>query len=61
MSPAHARVAPGSHPVDLSLERIEAASGIIDPVVLKTPQFVDERLSAELGREVRSAELGRYL
>jgi threonine dehydratase len=38
--------------VDLSLERIEAAAEEIDPVFLDTPQFVDERLSAELGREV---------
>jgi threonine dehydratase len=38
--------------MDLSLERIEAAAGEIDPVFLGTPQFVDERLSAELGREV---------
>jgi threonine dehydratase len=38
--------------VDLSLERIEDAAAQIDPVFLNTPQFVDERLSAELGREV---------
>jgi threonine dehydratase len=38
--------------VDLSLERIEAAQEEIDPVFLDTPQFVDERLSAALGREV---------
>jgi threonine dehydratase len=38
--------------MDLSLERIEAAANKIDPVFLNTPQFVDERLSAELGREV---------
>ncbi len=38
--------------VDLSLERIEAAQEEIAPVFLDTPQFVDERLSAALGREV---------
>jgi threonine dehydratase len=38
--------------VDLSLERIEAARGEIDPVFLDTPQFVSEQLSAALGREV---------
>ena len=38
--------------MDLSLERIEAAQEEIDPVFLDTPQFVDERLSAALGREV---------
>src|SRR5579872_3844565 len=38
--------------VDLSLERIEAALGEIDPVFLDTPQFVSDRLSVALGREV---------
>jgi threonine dehydratase len=38
--------------VDLSLERIEAAAEEINPIFLNTPQFVDERLSAALGREV---------
>ena len=38
--------------MDLSLERIEAAAAEIDPIFLNTPQFVDERLSAALGREV---------
>jgi threonine dehydratase len=38
--------------VDLSPSRIEAAVDEIDPLFLNTPQFVDERLSAELGREV---------
>src|SRR5262249_43013399 len=37
---------------DLSTDRIEAALEQIDPVFLRTPQFVDERLSAELGRAV---------
>lgn len=37
--------------VDLSLERIESAAEEIDPIFLNTPQFVDERLSAALGRE----------
>src|SRR5262249_18490841 len=41
-----------SNPVDLSTARIEAALAYIDPVFLNTPQFVDERLSAELQREV---------
>jgi len=38
--------------MDLSLSRIEHAVGEIDPVFLRTPQFVSERLSRELGREV---------
>jgi threonine dehydratase len=38
--------------VDLSLDRIEAAQGQIDPAFLDTPQFVDERLSEALGRQV---------
>ena len=38
--------------VDLSLERIEAARKRIHPAFLDSPQFVDERLSAELGCEV---------
>ena len=38
--------------MDLSLERIEAALGVIDPVFLDTPQFVSDRLSGALGREV---------
>ena len=38
--------------MDLSLTRIEAAVGEIDPVFLDTPQFVSERLSEEFGREV---------
>ena len=38
--------------MDLSLKRIEAAARRIDPVFLNTPQFVDELLSAELGREI---------
>jgi threonine dehydratase len=38
--------------VDLSPARIEAALGYIDPVFLDTPQFVDERLSSELGRQL---------
>ena len=36
----------------LSLSRIAAAAGEIDPVFLRTPQFLDEGLSAALGREV---------
>jgi threonine dehydratase len=38
--------------MDLSLERIEASLGQIDPVFLDTPQFVSGRLSNALGREV---------
>jgi threonine dehydratase len=38
--------------MDLSLSRIERALGEIDPVFLDTPQFVSDRLSGELGREV---------
>ena len=38
--------------MDLSLERIEAAVEQIHPAFLNTPQFIDERLSVELGREV---------
>jgi threonine dehydratase len=38
--------------VDLSLDRIEASVGQIDPVFLDTPQFVSNRLSNALGREV---------
>jgi threonine dehydratase len=38
--------------IDLSLSRIEQAVGEIDPVFLDTPQFVSERLSMDLGREV---------
>ena len=38
--------------MDLSLERIESAGDRIPPVFRDTPQFVDERLSTELGREV---------
>jgi threonine dehydratase len=38
--------------MDLSLTRIEAALGEIDPVFLDTPQFASDRLSNHLGREV---------
>jgi threonine dehydratase len=38
--------------VDLSLDRIAAASAELDPVFLDSPQFVSEQLSVELGREV---------
>jgi threonine dehydratase len=38
--------------MDLSLTRIEAAVGEIDPVFLDTPQFVSDQLSEKLGREV---------
>jgi threonine dehydratase len=39
-------------PTDLSLTRIAAAVETIDPVFLNTPQFLDERLSAAVAREV---------
>ena len=38
--------------MDLSLERIDAARDRIHPAFVDSPQFIDERLSAELGREV---------
>ena len=38
--------------MDLSAARIEAAVDEIDPVFLGTPQFVDDGLSSEFGREV---------
>ena len=38
--------------VDLSPARIEEALEHIDPVFLDSPQFVAERLGAELGREI---------
>ena len=36
----------------LSLERIDAAAQLIDPVFRDSPQFVDSQLCAALGREV---------
>jgi threonine dehydratase len=33
----------------LSLERVERATGVIDPVFLRTPQFICEPLGDELG------------
>jgi threonine dehydratase len=38
--------------MDLSLTRIEAAIGEIDPVFLDTPQFASDRLSNQLGCEI---------
>ena len=38
--------------MDLSLERIEEAAKVIDPLLLNTPQFSDPTLSEALGREV---------
>ncbi len=38
--------------MDLSLTRIEAATGEIDPVFINSPQFVSDQLSEEFGREV---------
>ncbi|MEY7971407.1 threonine/serine dehydratase [Saccharomonospora xinjiangensis] len=38
--------------MDLDLSRIADASGLIDPVFLRTPQFVDEQLCAALGKRV---------
>jgi threonine dehydratase len=42
----------GNEEVDLTPRRIEAAVREIAPVFLNTPQFVDERISREVGREV---------
>jgi threonine dehydratase len=42
----------GDEVAGLSLARMAAGAGEIDPVFLRTPQFLDERLSATLGREV---------
>ncbi|WP_019813228.1 threonine ammonia-lyase [Saccharomonospora saliphila] len=38
--------------MDLDLARIAQASALIDPVFVRTPQFVDEQLCAALGRRV---------
>jgi len=38
--------------VDLSLERIEEATRVVDPALLNTPQFSDPMLSEALGRDV---------
>jgi len=38
--------------MDLSLERIEEAARVIDPLLLNTPQFSDPTLSEALGRDV---------
>lgn len=38
--------------LDLDLDRIARAARTIDPVFRDSPQFVDDRLSAALGREV---------
>jgi threonine dehydratase len=38
--------------MDLSLERIEEAARVIDPLLLNTPQFPDPLLSEALGREI---------
>lgn len=40
------------HGMDLDLDRIAGASALIDPVLLNTPQYVDEQLCAALGRRV---------
>lgn len=37
---------------DISLENIERAAAVIDPLFRNTPQYVDEQLSRELGRRV---------
>jgi threonine dehydratase len=42
----------GNAPIDLAPGRIEAAVHEIEPVFLNTPQFVAERLSTAVGREV---------
>ncbi|WP_129664218.1 pyridoxal-phosphate dependent enzyme [Phytoactinopolyspora endophytica] len=38
--------------VDIDLDRIAAASTVIDPAFLDTPQYIDEQLSDRLGRRV---------
>lgn len=38
--------------MDIDLARIEEAAATIDPVFLNTPQYLDERLSAEVGHAV---------
>lgn len=38
--------------IDLDLDRIARAAAVIDPVFLNSPQYVDERLCARLGRPV---------
>jgi threonine dehydratase len=38
--------------LDLSIARIEEAARTIDPALLNTPQYADEQLDAELGRNV---------
>jgi threonine dehydratase len=38
--------------MDLSLARIERASRVIDPVFLRSPQYVDQMLDEALGRHV---------
>jgi threonine dehydratase len=43
---------PGTSGTDLDLERIARAARAIDPQFRDSPQFVDQRLSAALGREV---------
>ncbi len=38
--------------LDISVARIEAATRLIDPVFLNTPQYVDETLCRALGRQI---------
>jgi threonine dehydratase len=38
--------------MDLDLDRISRAASVIDPVFLNSPQYVDDHLSARLGRPV---------
>ena len=40
----------GATAIDLSLANIEKAAAVIDPVFLNSPQFMDDQLSAALGR-----------
>ena len=40
----------GTTAIDLSLANIKRAATVIDPVFLNSPQFVDEQLSAALGK-----------
>ncbi|NEE01975.1 threonine ammonia-lyase [Phytoactinopolyspora halotolerans] len=38
--------------IDIDLDRITEAATVIDPAFLNTPQYVDEQLSARLGRRL---------
>jgi threonine dehydratase len=51
MSISDAPVRPLSS-LDVSLERIEEAARVIDPVFTNTPQYIDDQLAAALGRKI---------